>query len=114
MTLGYHKGHVSYLAKTRTPIFPQSRKIMKTKKKTVRNQSYYLQVSRYMANKNKDEAKKYDQKLQQKFEKLSPEEQEKRDVTFEAIQDLIRSNDSESQDLMKSHERKYQKNRPKA
>ena len=114
MTLAYHKGHMAYLVKTKTPIFPQSRKIMKTKKKGLRNQSYYSQACRYMPNKCRDYCKKFDQKLQQEYEKLSPEEQEKRDVTYEAIAHLIRVNDQESQDLLKVHEKKYLKSRPKA
>ena len=75
-----------------------TKKINKTKKRSTHHKlSYYGMTDKKMPNKKKGSSKKYDQKLQMRFEKLSVEEQEDKEQTYEAIRYLSRQPDQESQ-----------------
>ena len=65
-------------------------------------------------NKPKGFTKKFDQKLQNQFEKLSIEEQEEKDLTYEALRHLEESPDAESKTILEAYEAKYLKKRSQA
>ena len=58
----------------------------------------------------KGSAKKYDQKEQMKFERLSSEEQEVKDVTYESISIMKNSKDAEAKRILSNYYSKYTKN----
>ena len=67
-----------------------------------------------MPNKKKGSSKRLDQKLQNKFEKMTPEEQEQKDVTLEAIRCLSTCQDVEGKRTLEKLETKYFKNKERA
>jgi hypothetical protein len=64
-----------------------------------------------MPNKQRGSSKKFDQKLQQQFERMSLEEQEDKDQTYEAIRYLEAKGDYEGKKILDSFKEKYLKKR---
>lgn len=110
MSLIYYKAHLVTLTNRSCSIFSQSRKISKTKKKNNRKQSYYGCIDKKMPNKRKGSSKSFDQKEQSRYEKYSIEEQEDKDLTFEAIRCVSRHDDPESKKILKDYLHSYQAN----
>ena len=84
---------------------------MKTKKRNHYNQSYFGFADKKMSKKERGFAKRFDQTLQNQFEKLSPEEQIEKDQTYESIRCLKNCADARSKDILKAYKAKYVKNR---
>lgn len=112
--MGFSKGVVQYVTGNKYPIFPLSRKINKTKKRGKYHKSYYAFLDEKMPNKEKGSSKKLDQKLQNKFEKMTPEEQEQKDVTLEAIRCLNTCQEVEAKRILENLETKYFKHKEHA
>lgn len=64
-----------------------------------------------MPGKVKGSSKKFDQKIQTQYEKLSVEEQKDNDQTFEAIRLLKNSQDDESKKILETYKARYTKPR---
>ena len=64
-----------------------------------------------MPGKVKGSSKRFDQKMQSQYEKLSAEEQKDHDQTYAAIRALDVSADEESKKIMDAYKAKYLKNR---
>ena len=112
MRLAYSKATIQYSTQ-KTGIFPLSRKINKTKKTNQHNQSYFSFLDKKMN--TKCLSKNYDFLLQEEFEKMTPEEQEKNDLTVDAIRCLAaNSEDPEAKKILKDYQTKYEKNKKRA
>ena len=112
--MAFNKGLIQYITENKCPIFPLSRKINKTKKRGKYNKSYYAFLDEKMPNKEKGSSKRLDQKLQNKFEKMTPEEQEQKDVTLEAIRCLSTCQDVEGKRTLEKLQTKYFKSKERA
>ena len=62
-----------------------------------------------MPGKVKGSSKRFDQKIQSQYERLSADEQKDKDQTYAAIRKLKDSNDEESKKILNSFETKYLK-----
>ena len=95
------------------PIFPMSRKINKTRKRDQYKKSFFSFIDKKMKQK-KGSSKNHDQELQKQFNKMTPEEKEKKDLTIEALRCLSTCDDLEGKKVLKAFEEKYEKNKRRA
>ena len=111
MRLAHSKANIQFSTQY-TVLYPISRKINKTKKKNQHNKSYYGFLYKKMNTKN---FKNYDVSLQEEFEKMTPEEQEKNDLTIDAIRCLAANiEDPEAKKILEDFQTKYEKNKRRA
>ena len=64
-----------------------------------------------MPGKVKGSSKRFDQKMQSQYEKLSAKEQKDHDQTYAAIRTVNASSDEDSKKIIEAYKAKYAKNR---